>query len=99
MLVRQIITNAATGEVTEQWVEDPNAITEAQGLVVTAQQAQMDTNARSLESQADQALASLRTYRDLAAPSATQTTAQVKLQAKVLIGIIRLLRQKFDGTD
>jgi len=99
MLVREVIRDAKTGEVTERMVDMPDVLTVEQGMVVTTQLAQLDTNARTLADQADAALTALRTYRDIASPTNAQTTAQVKLQARVLIGIIRLLRQKFDGTD
>ena len=72
---------------------------EAAWPAAQAQAAALVSNAATLEAQADAALNGLRTYRDNPSPTAAQTAAQVKLQAKVLIGIIRLLRQRLDATD
>jgi hypothetical protein len=52
-----------------------------------------------IEDQARQALATLRAYRDLASPTAAQTTAAVKLLCRCMIIIIRRMLNQLDGTD
>lgn len=99
MLARQVSTDAKTGEVTESWIDIPGVLTPDEGVVATAQAAQLDANAASLTDQAATALAGLRTYRDNAAPTNAQTVAAVKLLCRVAIALIRLKLAKFDATD
>lgn len=53
----------------------------------------------NLASQADQALAGLRNYRDAANPTSAQTVATVKLLCRVGITLIRLQLAKLDAVD
>lgn len=99
MLVRQITKDARTGEVTEQWVDDPTALSVEQGQVLTQEAARQEANGVTLRDQAEQAIANLRTYRDLASPTNAQTIAAVKLLCRVAIGLIRLQLRKFDAAD
>ena len=99
MLVRELIKNAKTGEVTERMVDVPDILTVEEGQAAMAVEAQQETNARTLEDQAATALANLRAYRDLASPTNAQTVAAVKLLCRVAIGLIRLRLAKFDATD
>lgn len=99
MLIREVITDARTGQVTERFVEVPDVVDEAQGIVLAQQQAQQVANADSLRSQASDALANLRAYRNLASPTNAQTVAAVKLLCRVAIGLIRLRLERFDATD
>lgn len=57
------------------------------------------TQAEAMRAVADQALANLRTYRDLASPTNAQTVAAVKLLCRVCISLIRLALAKHDATD
>lgn len=86
----------------ERWVEDPNAITEAQGIAQdqqrAAEAATVAGNDLTVRQQAFAALDSLRQVRDAASLSATQQTAFNKLVAKVLILLVRLALGKLDGT-
>lgn len=72
---------------------------DAAWVQVQAQRAAVVNNEGSLRSQADAALADLRTYCDLASPTNAQTTAAVKLLCRVAIGLIRLHLRKFDATS
>jgi hypothetical protein len=92
-------TGKITFETEERWLDIPEAMTEEQGLVATAQQAQLDANSRTIEDQAATALAGLRAYRDLANPTNAQTVAAVKLLCRVAIGLIRLRLARFDAVD
>jgi len=73
-------------------------ITLQEGLALTAQAQQQDSNETTLRQQADAALTDLRAYRDLASPTNAQTVQAVKLLCRVCIGLIRLLLRKIDGT-
>lgn len=99
MLIRRVITNAKTGETTEEWIDDPNAITEDQAKALDAIAAQQEANGRTIEQQASDALASLRAYRDLSSPTNAQTVAAVKLICRNLIALDRLLLRKLDAAD
>lgn len=91
-------TGAVSFREEERWL-DVDVLTDEQAAAQTAQLAQQDANALSLEDQAAQALASLRTYRDLASPTNAQTVAAVKLLCRVAIGLIRLRLAKFEAVD
>ncbi len=56
-------------------------------------------NEQAIRDAALQALATNRTYVDLATPTAAQTTAEVKALARQNNGLIRLLLGLLDGTD
>lgn len=99
MRVRELRTDATTGETTEVWVDVPGMMTDADAQAFTQQLAQVDTNAANLQQQAADALANLRAYRDLASPTNAQTVAAVKLLCRVAIGLIRMRLQRFDATD
>lgn len=103
MRVRVCDTNAETGEVTERWVEMPDVVDEATGIVQmkAAQQAEATIagNTKTLEQQADTALANLRAYPDNASPTNAQTVAVVKTLCRVAIALIRLRLAKLDATD
>ena len=58
-----------------------------------------DLNRRTIENQARAALDANRAYVALAAPTAAQTTAQVKALSRQVNGAIRLLVNALDGTD
>lgn len=57
------------------------------------------SNDLTLRQQAEQALDSLRAYRDAASPTNAQTVAAVKLLCRVCIGLIRLALRKLDGLE
>jgi hypothetical protein len=99
MRVLNQITNAATGETTEEWIDLPDVMTETEGQAAAAQVAQQNANVATLQQQAADALVNLRAYRDLASPTNAQTVATVKLLCRVAIGLIRLRLEKFDATD
>lgn len=99
MLIRRVITNAKTGKTTEEWIDDPNAITEDQAKALDAIVAQQEANGRTIEQQAEQAIANLRAYRDLASPTPAQTAAAVKLLCRVAISLIRLQLRRFDAVE
>jgi hypothetical protein len=61
---------------------------------VTAEQ-----NEAAIRNAARNALATNRTYVDLASPTAAQTTAQVKALSRQNNGLIRLLLGLFDAAD
>lgn len=56
-------------------------------------------NREALDTRMDQALDGLRSYVGLATPTAAQTAVAVKLLCRVAIAVIRLQRNRFDGTD
>lgn len=85
--------------ITVRIVELPDAITVEQGAVLMQAEQQKEANGRTMEQQADQALANLRAYRDLASPSNAQTIAVIKVLCRVAIGLIRLRLSKLDATD
>lgn len=66
--------------------------------IEAAESARID-NDTTLRSRADQAIAELRTFRDLASPTNAQTVAAVKLLCRVAISLIRITLRKLDGTD
>ncbi len=57
------------------------------------------TNEDTIRVQAVDALANLRAYVALAAPTSAQTTAAVKLLCRVAISLIRLQLGRLDATD
>lgn len=59
----------------------------------------VDSNRRTLQDQAEQALAANRTFLALASPTNAQTLAQVKMLSREANGLIRLALNLFDGTD
>lgn len=56
-------------------------------------------NEATLRSRATDALATNRTFLALTSPTNAQVSAQVKALTKQNQGLIRLLLQRFDGTD
>ena len=58
-----------------------------------------DSARSTLDQRLDQALDGLRSYVALSSPTAAQTTAAVKLLSRVAIALIRLWRNRLDGTD
>lgn len=99
MRIRECVTDAKTGEVTEQWIDVPDVMTLEQGMAFTAAEARKEATGNTLVIQAEQAIVNLRAYRDLASPTNAQTVAAVKLLCRVCIGLIRLYLRRFDGTD
>jgi hypothetical protein len=99
MLVREVVKDAKTGEVITRMVEVPGILTPEEGLVVTAQAAQLDTNARTIEQKAEQYLVDSAAFLALPSPTNAQVLAQVKQNTRAIRGIVRLIRQKFDATD
>ena len=102
MLVREVITDAKTGEVTERWVEMPDVLTEAEAAAKHATESQAEAvitgNDLTLRQQAEAALVDLRTYRDRATTTTAQDKAAIKLLVRVAIGLIRLILRKLDAT-
>lgn len=66
---------------------------------VAADEAFIAGNDATLRTQAEDALANLRAYRDLASPTNAQTIAAVKLLCRVAIGLIRWRIGRLDATD
>jgi hypothetical protein len=99
MRVLDVVYDPKTGTTTERYIDVPDVVSEADGMVVAQQQAQQAANADALRSQASDALANLRAYRDLASPTNAQTVAVVRLLCRVAIGLIRLRLERFDATD
>lgn len=56
-------------------------------------------NREVLDVRMDQALDGLRSFIALPTPTATQTTAAVKLLCRVAVAVIRIMRNRFDATD
>ena len=56
-------------------------------------------NAETLRDQARTALAALRAYRDLSDPGAADVAAQVGVQNRILIGLVRDFIGDLTGTD
>lgn len=79
---------------------DHTRVFDGRGNLISDTTAQVDvtaeTNQATLHGQVDTALDVLRTYAALPAPTAAQTTAQVKAQARILVGLIRLIRGALD---
>ncbi len=65
----------------------------------TPEQQTQQTNRRTIEQQATDALATNRTFAGIASPTAAQTTAQVKALTRQTNGVIRLLLGQLDATD
>ena len=87
------------GDQITAWRDARPQPTQAQlDAALTAVQAQLVVPA-TLQSNADDALANLRAYRDLASPTNTQTVAAVKLLCRVAIILIRLQLSKYDAAD
>ena len=89
-------------QIGDQMVEI-EVLTEAEGIAAdqaaAAAELTVTTNTKTMDTQADAALANLRAYRDLAAPTQAQTVAVVKLLCRVAIALIRFRLAKFDGAD
>ncbi len=58
-----------------------------------------EDNRVTIEQQAITALNTNKTFLAIAAPTQAQTLAQVKMLTRQNNGIIRLILQRFDGTD
>lgn len=56
-------------------------------------------NINTIRANAETAMAQLRAYRDLAAPTAAQRLAFERLTCRVLLGVIRLELGQLDGTE
>lgn len=98
MLVEDVVTDAKTGETTRRWINIPDAdFAAAQAQQVA--DAQQAANGKTMEQQADTALANLRAYRDNANPTNAQTVAVIKTLCRVAIALIRLRLAKLDATD
>lgn len=88
---RPMPTNA---ECADAWL-----VLQAQDEASANASATAAANASTMDSNADQALASLRAYRDAASPAQAQTVAIVKVICRVLIALIRFRLNKLDGAD
>lgn len=83
----------------EQGVQlDQRALTAAEASALAAQDTQQarEVNRRTLEDRLDAAETSLTTYIGLASPTAAQTTAAVKMLCRVVLGLVRLTRNRLD---
>jgi hypothetical protein len=103
MLVLRVTVNAVTGEVTEEWIDDPNVIDPVDGAIAdaaaAAAQAVLDGNESTIKDEVRNAYINLRAYRDAASPSQAQTVAVVKLLCSCVIKLGRLELRELDGTD
>lgn len=99
MLVREVLTDAKTGEVTERMVEIHNVQTLDQGLAATAAQAQLDANALTIQQKADQYMTDSAAFLALTSPTNAQVLAQVRQNTRAIRALVRLVRGKFDATD
>jgi cytochrome c553 len=97
-LIREIVTDAKTGETTERWIDIPQAYFDAQAALIAAEK-QADTNRQTIEQQADSAMADLSAFLALQSPTNAQTLAAVRLLCRIQRKMIRLAVRKFDGTD
>lgn len=72
---------------------------QAKAIVATDSSVIAETNKRSLEDKATQAIELNNTYLARTSPTAAQTTAQVKLLTRENNAIIRLLLKKLDSVS
>jgi hypothetical protein len=70
-----------------------------QTIEVSADEANADTVAGNAQAQAGAAITQLRAYIALANPTAAQTTAAVKLLARAVLQLLRLVLSRYDDTD
>lgn len=103
MLVRQISTNAQTGEVTESWVEMPDVVTAEEQAPIDAANAAAEAaatgNGRTLQDQALAALAANKVFYQRTSSTTAQVLAQVKALSRQNNAVIRLLLKRLDGVD
>lgn len=97
-LVRDVVCDAKTGQTTERMIDVPQASFDVPATVATIAE-QSDANARTIEQQAEQALAANTAYIAIVSPTNAQVAAQVKALTRQNNKLIRLLLRKLDGTD
>lgn len=77
---------------------DADLTTEQQGAVM--ERASMPTTERTIRAQAEQALANLRTVRDSTGTLTNDQLSQaVRLLARIVIALVRLVLRRLDSTD
>lgn len=84
----------------EQAEQDETVVSDIPQNILDATSLTSDYGVRAaIYQEADDALANLRAYRDLASPTNAQTVAAVKLLCRVVIVLARLYLRKLDAAN
>lgn len=101
--MEHVTVDCGTGEIVTVPLTDDEMAAEAEaveaGAVAEQERVMEETNATTLRTQAEAALAANRAFLALSGPTNAQTLAQVKALTRQNSGLIRLLLRKLDGTD
>lgn len=104
-LVTQVVLNGGKVELfnlDESQRTAAQAVLDSHGATARAETTRVQTeatNAVSIRDSAAQALAANKTFLAIASPTNAQVSAQVKALTRQNQGLIRLVLQRFDGTD